>query len=115
MQSWEQAETRSQLRLWPLPSRPPANGSLRVYKQQAAEGASGFYGVYPKEAQLSSPQHDFTHGLHSSGGKKQISGSAACVNKQLLERVEAVPAAPKWPQQQLIKPYFEATIEAINF
>ena len=35
---------------------PQANGSLRVYKQQAAEGASSFYGVFPKEAEPSLPQ-----------------------------------------------------------
>lgn len=41
-------------------SGPQANGSLRVYKQQAAEGASSFYGVSPKEAEPSLPQRDFT-------------------------------------------------------
>lgn len=80
---WEQAETRSQLWLWPLPSWPQANGSLKVYKQQAAEGGPSFYGVFPKEAELSSPQRDFTLDLGSSRGKKQIDANVAL---QLLHK-----------------------------
>lgn len=56
-------------------SGPQPNGSLRVYEQQAAEGASSFYGVFPKEAKLSSPQPDFTDDLKSSGGQKQTNAN----------------------------------------
>lgn len=72
-------------------SGPQANGSLRVYKQQAAEGASSFYGVFPKEAELSLPQRDYPDDLHSSGGQTAetskclcCSASAGCVNKKLF-------------------------------
>lgn len=36
------------------------NVSLGVYKQQATEGASSFYGEFPKEEEQSLPQREFT-------------------------------------------------------
>lgn len=41
-------------------SGPQVNVSLGVYKQQATEGASSFYGEFPKEEEQSLPQREFT-------------------------------------------------------
>lgn len=40
-------------------SGPQVNVSLGVYKQQATEGASSFYGEFPKEEEQSLPQREF--------------------------------------------------------